>query len=159
MAISVSGQEKGIDTGHAEQEPALTEARYRRATTEEMDAEPVAPAIYDVHSASGETYRIELESGYCGCADTTFRGLGCKHSQRAALAALFDDVQRNTRFVARVAAFAAEHGCEHDVRGCAGPTLVGKRGYPCTGCVAATGGDDWTVWTALVGDTGAGAGR
>ena len=127
----------------------LTAARFKRGVMQEMDVECRGPGVYDVHH-DGETYAVDLESGHCGCEDCKFRGIGCKHSQRAALTAIFDEGVRY-RFVARVAQFARKQGCVHDVRGCSGPTAVGERGYPCTGCVEAAGGDDWAVWCALNG--------
>ena len=130
-------------------EPNLTEARFERAVTQAMDVEPRGPGVYDVHH-NGETYAVDLESGHCGCEDCKFRGVGCKHSQRAALTAIFAEGVC-TEFVARVAQFAREQGCVHNVRGCSGPTALGERDYPCPGCVEAAGGDDWAIWCALKG--------
>lgn len=142
---TLSGQ-NGVATT---EEPNLTAARFERAVTQEMTVERCAPGVYDVHH-DGSTYNVELESGHCGCEDCKFRGTGCKHSQRAALAAIFGEGVRY-EFVGWVACFASEQGCVHDVRGCSGPTTVGERGYPCPGCVEAAGGDDWAVWCALNG--------
>jgi hypothetical protein len=148
---ATAGFESGDDDGRDEQDPQLTEARYCRALTESMSVTFTGPGIADVHSASGETYRVELESGHCGCADTKFRGLGCKHAQRAAIESLFLADQPRTRFVALVARFAREHGCEHGDAECAGPTTPSTRpaSHPCPGCVASTGGDDWAVYQRL----------
>ena len=115
-----------------------------------MSVERRGPGVYDVHH-NGETYAVDLESGHCGCEDCKFRGIGCKHSQRAALTAIFDAGVRYG-FVARVARFAREQGCPSDANDCDGPCGVGT--YPCPDCVSGVGVGDWTVWTHLVRDTG-----
>lgn len=135
-------------------EPTLTDARFERACTESMTVERRGPAVYDVHH-DGETYAVDLESGHCTCADCQFRGIGCKHAERAALTALFGD-GTHTAFVARVARFARERECPNDVRGCHGPTTESDRcgGLPCQHCiesVRAPAVDEYAVWKALVG--------
>ena len=130
----------------------LTAARFKRAVTQDMSVERRSPGVYDVHH-DGSTYAVDLESGHCGCKDCKFRGIGCKHSQRAALAAIFGEGVQ-FEFVARVARFTREQGCVHDVRGCSGPTAVGERGFPCQQCINAVRApdvDEWTVWCALSG--------
>ncbi len=132
MSTQTTTAESGIG------QRTIESGRFVRATTERMNVQFAAPGIADV-SHDGETYRVELESGACECRDYEFRGerLVCKHAIRACLAVLFDGEQRSTALVAEVARHAREHGCAHGVRGCAGPTAIGSRGYPCPDCVRA----------------------
>ena len=133
-------------------ETNLTAARFERAVTQTMDVERRGLGVYDVHH-DGATYAVDLESGHCGCEDCKFRGIGCKHSQRAALTAMFGEGVQ-FEYVARVARFAREQGCVHEVRGCEGPTTEGPRGLPCQNCIDAVRApdvDEWTVWCRLNG--------
>lgn len=141
-------------TGRTER--TIESGRFRRALTEPMTVVFDGPGSGVGEVEHGEqTYEVELAGGVCECADYRFRGesLICKHVIRACLAALFDANQRNTALVARVARFAREYGCEHGVRGCAGPTTAGPRGLPCQPCINAVRApdvDEFTVWTRLV---------
>jgi hypothetical protein len=149
MSTTTRRGQNGVATAD---EPNLTAARFERAVRQEMSVERRGPGVYDVHH-DGSTYAVDLESGHCGCEDCKFRGIGCKHSQRAALTAIFGEGVC-TEFVARVARFAREQGCVHDVRGCSGPTAVGGRGYPCQQCIDAVRApdvDEYTVWCVLNG--------
>jgi hypothetical protein len=131
----------------------IESGRFERACTQPMCVEFTGPGVADV-THDGATYEVELESGHCECDDYAHRGkrLICKHVQRAALSVLFNDDQWNTKVVGLVARYAAESGCQHGVRGCAGPTIEGERGLPCTGCcdaVRAPDVDEFTVWQRL----------
>lgn len=157
MATSATGTESSVGPSRR----TIESGRFERACTEAMGVRFTGPSIADVHSSSGQTYEVELESGVCECRDYQNRGdrLICKHVQRAALAALFDADQRVTEVVARVAAFARDAGCQHEVRGCAGPTAAGPRGLPCQSCIDAAHApnvDEFTVWSRLVGPREAG---
>ena len=151
MATSATGTESGVGPNGR----TIENGRFERACTETMAVTFTGPSIAEVEHG-GETYEVELGGGVCECADYQFRGetLVCKHVLRACLSTLFDAEQRNTEYVARVAAFARKSGCARAVRGCAGPTVAGPRGLPCQGCidaVRAPGVDEWTVWSRLVG--------
>lgn len=142
-----------------EPERTIESGRFARALTEPMTVAFDGPrsGIAEVEH-DGTEYQVELASGRCECADYQFRGesLICKHVLRACLSALFDGEQQNTELVARVARFAREAGCEHDVRGCSGPTTAGPRGLPCQSCINAVRApnvDEWTVWNRLVAGT------
>lgn len=141
-------------TGRSEpaRQRSIDSERYRRALTDDMSAAFVAPQLADV-THGDEIYRVDLVSGAGECPDYQYRGdrLVCKHAQRACLAVLFDDTQRNTELVARVAAYAREARCPFE-NDCGGPCAPGR--YPCPGRVRAVGGDDWAVWCALIRDTG-----
>lgn len=158
MATSASGTESGV----GQSARTIEAGRFRRACTEAMGVTFTGPGIAEVESSSGETYEVELESGRCECKDYEIRGkrLICKHVQRASLSALYAPNQRVFETVARVARYAREAGCQHDVRGCAGPTAAGPRGLPCQGCIDAVRAtdavDEWTVWNRLVGGREAG---
>ena len=148
MSTTTRSRQNGVATAD---EPNLTTARFERAVKQEMSVKRQGPGVYDVHH-DGETYAVDLESGHCGCEDCKFRGIGCKHSQRAALTAIFSEGVRY-EFVARVARFSREQGCVHDVSGCSGPTTVGEREFPCQRCINAVRAqdvDEYTVWTHLV---------
>lgn len=149
MATKATEVESGIGNR------TIESGRFARASTEAMSVTFTGPGIAEVEH-DGATYEVELAGGVCTCADYQFRGesLICKHFQRAALAALFDAEQPNTEMMAQVARYAFEAGCQHDVRGCAGPTTLGPRGLPCQNCINAVRApnvDEYTVWTRLVG--------
>lgn len=155
MATSATTAESGVE--QTEQERTIEAGRFRRACTEAMGVTFTAPGIADIASASGNTYEVELEGGVCKCLDYQNRGgrFICKHVQRAALVALYDDEQTNTELVAQVARYARNTGCQHEERGCAGPTTTANRldGLPCPGCcdaVRSANVDEWTVWNRLV---------
>lgn len=132
-------------------ERRIDPSRFERACTETMTVRDHGPGQYLV-GHRGEQRVVDVETGTCECDDYQYRGhsVFCKHVLRACIHHLFRSAP-NTRLVARVARFARDADCPYDVRGCAGPTTLGARGYPCPGCVAATSSGDWTVWQALVG--------
>jgi hypothetical protein len=127
--------------------------RTERALTESMTVREHAPAQYLVaRDGDGhEEHLVDVEAGACDCPDAHYRDVVCIHLVRAAVHHAFRSAG-NPQLVAQVLAAIGDAGCPHDVRGCAGPTTIGARGYPCTGCVEATSSGDWTVWRALVGD-------
>ena len=129
----------------------LTAARFERAVAQDIDAECIASLSYEVHH-DGSTYEVDLQSGHCTCEDRHYRGLGCKHSIKCALHALFTDDGAQSAFIAQVARFARERGCPTDSRDCDGPCGIGV--YPCPDCVSGLTVGDWAVWTHLVRDTG-----
>ena len=133
--------ESGI--GAETTKPGISVARLARAVGEDMDVDEVDPATYDV-THNGSTYQVKLESGHCECDDCLYRGIGCKHAQRAALVHCYRSGV-TTQFVARVVGHAREQDCPNGhPRLCDGP--AGPR-LPCPGCMI---DDEWTVWTAVV---------
>jgi hypothetical protein len=79
-------------TQEADQEESITEAglarRVRRAQEEEMDISlRRTGGVYDVQSASGNTYRVDIGGGECSCPDWQKREPpgGCKHLRRVRL--------------------------------------------------------------------------
>lgn len=131
-------------------ERTIEDGRLERALTQDMDATPVAPGMFDI-AHDDETYTVDVEGGSCQCKDYEFRGdaLVCKHAIKACIRHAFV-AEKNTRLVARVLRAVREVGCPHDVDGCSGPTKLGDRGYPCPDCVTASSAGDWVVWTRLV---------
>ena len=61
------------------------EGRSRRARTEPMSVLPLGDGLYEVESASEQTYLVDLEGGRCTCPDHVFRGVRCKHIRRIAI--------------------------------------------------------------------------
>ncbi|WP_121821010.1 SWIM zinc finger family protein [Halostella salina] len=59
--------------------------RSRRARTEPMSVTAYGTDLYEVESASGETYHVNLPAGRCTCPDHAFRGARCKHVRRVAI--------------------------------------------------------------------------
>ena len=84
MSQTHSGTESGIGTSTS---PSIESGRYTRAITENMTVERVAERFYEVHSQSGNTYEIDLQTGACTCPDCEQRGeqYVCKHAIRASL--------------------------------------------------------------------------
>lgn len=74
-------------------EPATEDVddRDRRAATECMIVLPEAPGLYRVWSAERE-YLVDGHSGVCECADSTYRGVKCKHVRRCEFATGVRDV-------------------------------------------------------------------
>ena len=59
--------------------------RSLRARTEPMSVTAFGTDLYEVESASGETYHVNLPAGRCTCPDHAFRGERCKHVRRVAI--------------------------------------------------------------------------
>lgn len=59
--------------------------RSRRAWTERMAVRPLGDGRYEVESASGGTYTVDLNRGDCSCPDSEIRGALCKHARRVAI--------------------------------------------------------------------------
>ncbi len=83
-------------TAEALQQPAIgedpcqeeLEPRSKRVRTEEMDVSLLQKGgIYEVQSASGNIYEVDVASKTCTCPDLTKRNPsgGCKHLRRADL--------------------------------------------------------------------------
>jgi hypothetical protein len=105
-----------------------------------MTAERVVDRFYEVHSQSGNTYEIDLQTGACTCPDCQQRGerYVCKHAIRASLVEIIAEGV-TTRPVAKVAGYARDpdHECPTEGHGgeCAGP-LSGNGELPCPICDA-----------------------
>jgi hypothetical protein len=152
-----------IDTSGATEEdtqtptPTIESGRFARAVTEDMTTERVADRFYQVHSQSGNTYEIDLQTGACTCPDCEQRGdqFVCKHAIRASLVEIIaNDV--STRTVAQVAGYARDRDHDCPVKGhggdCAGP-LSGNGQLPCPTCCDATRSDDideYDIWITVV---------
>ena len=137
--------------------PSIEIGRFARAVTEEMTTERVADCFYEVHSQSGNTYEIDLQTGACTCPDCEKRGerYVCKHAIRASLVEIIASGV-TTRTVAMVAGYARDpdHECPAKGHGgeCAGP-LAGNGHLPCPTCCDATrskGIDEYDVWNRVV---------
>ena len=122
-----------------------------------MTVERVADRFYEIHSQSGNTYEIDLQTGACTCPDCQQRGdqYVCKHTIRASLVEIIANGV-TTRTVAKVAGYARdpEHGCPVEGHGgdCAGP-LAGNGHLPCPTCCDATRSartDEFDVWMVAV---------
>jgi len=122
-----------------------------------MTTERVADRFYEVHSQSGNTYEIDLQTGACTCPDCEQRGdrFVCKHAIRASLVEIIAKGV-TTRTVAMVAGYARdpEHDCPVEGHGgeCAGP-LAGNGELPCPTCCDATRSesvDEYDVWVTVV---------
>lgn len=61
------------------------EDRSRRARAEPMSVLALGDGLYEVESASGATYLIDLEAARCTCPDHVFRDARCKHVRRVAI--------------------------------------------------------------------------
>ncbi|MDG5758486.1 SWIM zinc finger domain-containing protein [Natronococcus sp. A-GB1] len=61
------------------------EERSRRARTEPMSVRALGEGLYEVESATDQTYLVDLEGGRCTCPDHVFRGVRCKHVRRVAI--------------------------------------------------------------------------
>jgi hypothetical protein len=55
---------------------------HARALTEAMTALPDAPGMFEVSSASGSTYTVDVRQGSCTCPDARYRDRTCKHLLR-----------------------------------------------------------------------------
>ena len=116
-----------------------------------MTVERVADRFYEIHSQSGSTYEIDLQTGACTCPDCQQRGeeYVCKHTIRASLVEIIAEGVA-TRPVAKVADYARdpEHEC---------PTGGHDGDYaghlPCPSCCDATRSartDEYHVWNRVV---------
>lgn len=61
------------------------EDRSVRARVEPMAVLALGDGLYEVESASGATYLIDLAAGRCTCPDHVFRDARCKHVRRVAI--------------------------------------------------------------------------
>ncbi|WP_081655644.1 hypothetical protein [Halopiger goleimassiliensis] len=61
------------------------EERSRRARIEPMSVLPLGDGLYEIESASDNTYLVDLEAGRCTCPDHVFRDARCKHVRRVAI--------------------------------------------------------------------------
>lgn len=59
--------------------------RSRRAREEPMAVTSFGTDLYEVESASGETYTVDVTGGRCTCPDHLFRNVRCKHLRRVAI--------------------------------------------------------------------------
>lgn len=60
-------------------------SRARRAREEPMHVTALGDGHYEVATASGNAYEVDLERGRCACPDHQFRGVRCKHLRRVAI--------------------------------------------------------------------------
>lgn len=137
---------------------AIESGRYERACTESMTCERVADRFYEVHSSSGNTYDIDLQTGACSCPDSERRGdrLYCKHAIRSALVEIYAD-KRSSGVTSAVGAIVASYAREGDQgcpsgndRLCDGP-LGPRLPYPaCMDAVCSEDVDEFDVWTLIV---------
>jgi hypothetical protein len=159
MSKARSGTESSIDssTTSGVSAPSIESGRFARAVTETMTVERVAERFYEVHSESGNTYEIDLQTGACICPDCQQRGdqYVCKHTIRASLVEIIAEGV-TTRPVAKVAGYARhpDHTCPTGGHGgdCAGP-LAGNSELPCPTCCDATRSartDEYHVWNQVV---------
>jgi len=139
-AVESSGNDRRID-----------DDRLTRALTDDMTVRDHTEGQYLVQRSGHDDHLVDVAAVTCDCEDAHFRDVVCIHLIRAAVHHAFRS-SPNTRLVARVLRAVGDAGCPYGVRGCAGPTTIGARGYPCTGCVDATSIGDWTVWQALVSE-------
>ena len=130
MSKTASGTESGIGSsttsGAAASSPSIESGRFARAVIEDMTTERVADRFYEVHSQSGNTYEVDLQTGACTCPDCQKRGeqYVCKHAIRASLIEIIA-TGVTTRTVAMVAGYARDpdHDCPAEGHSgeCAGP--------------------------------------
>ena len=106
MSKATSGTESGIGSST---NPSIESGRFERAVTEAMTVEQIADRFYEVHSQSGSTYEIDLQTGACTCPDCQQRGeqYVCKHTIRASLVETIADGV-STPTVAKVAGVAGD---------------------------------------------------
>jgi hypothetical protein len=156
-ATSETDSSIGRPTTSGASAPTIEHGRYTRAVTEAMTVERVADRFYRVHSQSGNTYEIDLQTGACTCPDCEQRGdrYVCKHAIRASLVEIIAEGV-TTRTVAKVTGYARnpEHTCPTEGHGgdCAGP-LAGNGHLPCPSCCDATRSsttDEYHVWNQVV---------
>ena len=159
MSEAYSGTESSIGTSTTSgaSAPTIESGRFARAVTEAMTVERVAERFYEIHSQSGSTYEIDLQTGACTCPDCERRGdrFVCKHAIRASLVETIAEGV-TTPTVATVAGYARdpEHGCPTGGHGgdCAGP-LAGNGQLPCPSCCDASRSeetDEYHVWNRVV---------
>jgi hypothetical protein len=157
--------ENGIEAAtNDDSQRACEPGRFTQGVTESIDVERVGANFYEVHSASGSTYDVDLRTGSCTCPDHARRGnrFGpCKHAVRAAIADVFATGTVASETGAFVASFAREHGCPADGHGgdCPGP-LGGNGTLPCPTCCDAArspGVDEYDVWKLVVRDESEGS--
>ena len=161
MSNAASDTERGIDTsGTTEADtqtptPTVESGRFARAVTEDMSVKRVAERFYEIHSQSGNTYEIDLQTGACTCPDCQQRGdrFVCKHAIRASLVEIIAEGV-TTRTVAKVAGYVRdpEHECPAEGIDCVGP-LAGNGELPCPTCCDATRTenlDEYDIWTTVV---------
>ena len=154
MSKATSGTDSSVGRST---NPSIERGRFARAVTEDMTTERVADRFYEVHSQSGNTYEIDLQTGACTCPDCEQRGdrYVCKHAIRASLIEIIANGV-TTRTVAKAAGYARdpEHDCPAEGHGgeCAGP-LAGNGELPCPTCCDATRTEDldeYDIWTTVV---------
>jgi hypothetical protein len=137
----------------AETTRTIEAGRFGRACSENMACDRVADRFYEVHSASGSTYQVDLRTGACECPDCERRGdrFYCKHTIRAALVNVFHTGTIKSEVGALVANHTRENDCTHGNDGlCDG--VLGPR-LPCPDCcdaVRSEGVDEFDVWTTVV---------
>jgi len=155
--MSKATSETDSSIGTSTTTPAIESGRFTRAVTEDMTIERVAERFYEVHSQSGNTYEIDLQTGACTCPDCQQRGdrYVCKHAIRASLVEIIAEGV-TTRTVAQVTGYARDpdHDCPTDGHGgdCAGP-LAGNGQLPCPSCCDASRSeetDEYHVWNRVV---------
>ena len=154
MSKATSGTESGIGSSTS---PSIESGRFERAVTGAMTVEQIADRFYEVHSQSGSTYEIDLQTGACTCPDCQQRGdqYVCKHTIRASLVEVVAEGV-STPTVAKVAGYARDpdHSCptEGHSGDCAGP-LAGNGHLPCPTCCDATRSeetDEYHIWNQVV---------
>ena len=157
MSKATSETDSSIGRSNTTTVPSIESGRFARAVTEDMTTERVADRFYEVHSQSGTTYEIDLQTGACTCPDCEKRGeqYVCKHAIRASLVEIIA-TGVTTRTVAQVAGYARDpdHDCPANGHGgeCAGP-LAGNGEFPCPTCCDATRTEDldeYDVWNRVV---------
>ena len=95
------------------------DARTRRAATEHMTVVEEGRGLFEVTTASGSAYTVDLRENVCSCADSMYRNpaAGCKHLRRvkmevgqvnldqleARLAATADDLEAEANDLTRKA--------------------------------------------------------
>ena len=121
MSQAHSGTESCIGSPTS---PSIESGRFERAVTEDMITERVADRFYEVHSQSGNTYEIDLQTGACTCPDCEQRGdrFVYKYAIRASLVEIIANGV-TMRTAAKVAGYARdpEYDCPAEGVECAGP--------------------------------------
>ena len=155
--MSQATSETDSSIGTSTSTPEVERGRFARAVTEDVTTERVAERFYEVHSQSGNTYEIDLQTGACTCPDCQQRGdrYVCKHAIRASLVEIIAEGM-TTRTVAQVTGYARDpdHDCPTDGHGgdCASP-LAGNGQLPCPSCCDASRSeetDEYHVWNRVV---------
>jgi hypothetical protein len=65
--------------------PGGDDGRAERARSERMHVAATGSGRYEVETASGNAYEVDLDAGRCACPDHQFRGVRCKHLRRVAM--------------------------------------------------------------------------